>query len=123
MIKAKFALLCDSAGFDEKSRKANINGIFDKIFGPENAVHPSMTLFVHFEKDFSQHVLELHSQHQDGSIIKPKREIEIPPNSSKTANLILEIKNFPLKKHGKYTFDLKEDGKLLVKIPFIYTEA
>jgi hypothetical protein len=123
VIKVKFALLCDSAELDERTKKVNIRGIFDKIFGPENAQHPEMTLFVHFEKDSASHILELHSKHQDGSIIRPKKEIEISANSKPTANLILQIKNFPLKQHGNYHFDLKENGKSLVKIPFVYEQA
>ena len=125
----KFALLADAVN-ESKEGKLNITGEFNTIWSPSVPLtYPFLCIVARFEARVSegtQHTLRIGLFDEDGGVVIPvSPDLELGFVSTGRgrplrAQVIIQLVNFVLPKHGDYEFHLLVDGHHKASVPLAF---
>jgi hypothetical protein len=122
--------LCDAA--TDSQGKLNILGTFDTIWTRQvPMVYPqcAVAMRIRFTRiEEGEHRLKINILNEDGKLAMPSLDATIKvvfshESDSAVTNLILNIQQLKLEKHGQYAIDVAINGRQEASLPLFVREA
>ena len=129
-MKTEIVTLCDAA--TEYGGKLNILGSFDCLWVRQlPAIHPhcAIALRLRFSRvEEGNHRLRVNFMDEDGHPVVPTIDANLavrfgPEDESTVANLVLNMQQIKLNKHGQYSIDVAIDGRQEASLPLVVKPA
>lgn len=129
-MKTEIVTLCDAA--TEYGGKLNILGSFDCLWVRQlPAIHPhcAIALRLRFNRvEEGNHRLRVNFMDEDGHPVVPTIDANLavrfgPDDESTVANLVLNLQQIKLNKHGYYSIDVAIDSRQEASLPLMVKPA